>query len=443
MTENNGRKKKLRKIDRYELTGRTLGSGSFSKVVQAVDSENNRQVAIKILSRSLLVEQNLVEQVNREIKCLTMLDHPHIVNLLDLLTSKKRIFVVVELMAGELFAKLVKVGKFSTRTARKYFRQLISALAYMHGLGIAHRDIKPENLLLSQDDNLKISDFGLSNVTNTDNPSLMSTHCGTPNYVAPEVTRKGRYDAFVADIWSCGVVLFVFLCGYLPFEDRSFTGLFYKIRNAIFTFPDDIDHEARDLIVKILEPNPNERITLEGIQEHPWFTRDSETPMPQIDMIDPTTGVGFREALAIWDTDSLSVSSLDAFALISSVGGLSIKPPTLGGNSSSFKMDTSFFVNVEPQTFMSTFEEVAAQVGDTVYDRDTQNCTISVRQKISPISTLDFVVALYQVSGSHYMVSFSKIKGPSLKFHEHYQVYEEALQRLRVSSRPTSPNVSR
>jgi len=203
-----------------------------------------------------------------------ILKHRNVIGLKEVLQSQNHIYIVLELVTGgELFDKIVKAKRFSESVARRYFQQLISAMDYCHQSRIAHRDLKPENLLLDAEDNVKISDFGLSALTTSrdGNVQLLMTTCGTPNYVAPEVLSEKGYNGFIADIWSCGVILFVMLAGYLPFEDESIKGLFAKIEKGLFKMPDYFSDGTKNLISKMLTVDPNKRIKMDEIMEDAWF----------------------------------------------------------------------------------------------------------------------------------------------------------------------------
>jgi serine/threonine protein kinase len=209
-----------------------------------------------------------------------MVRHVHVVSLKEVLASRTKIFIVLELVTGgELFDKIVAEGKFNETTARKYFQQLVAGTAYCHKQGVCHRDLKPENLLLDEHVNLKISDFGLSSLYEqaageTDRRTLLHTTCGTPNYVAPEVLADRGYDGAMADTWSIGVILFVFLAGFLPFDEATMSALFKKIQKAEFTYPSWFAEDVKDLIGKILVVDPKQRLTIPEIRQHPWWKKD-------------------------------------------------------------------------------------------------------------------------------------------------------------------------
>lgn len=170
---------------------------------------------------------------------------------------------------GELFDLIVKNQRLKEKQACKYFQELISGIEYIHQLGICHRDLKPENLLIDYDESLKIVDFGLSNLY--EQGSTLKTACGSPCYAAPEMIAGQRYNGLMSDLWSCGVVLFAMLCGYLPYEDQKTSDLYKKILNAEYNLPDFLSDEARDMIAKIFITDPNKRINIEKIRQHPWY----------------------------------------------------------------------------------------------------------------------------------------------------------------------------
>nr|GFA79563.1 CBL-interacting serine/threonine-protein kinase 24-like [Tanacetum cinerariifolium] len=168
----------------------------------------------------------MVDQIKREISITKIMRHPNIVRLYEVLSSQTKIYIILEFInGGELFDKIVNKGKLSERSARRYFQQLIDAIAYCHGKGVYHRDLKPENLLLDSEGKLKVSDFGLSALPQ-EGVELLYTTCGTPNYIAPEVLSENGYDGAAVDIWSCGVILYVLLAGYLPFEESNLASLY-------------------------------------------------------------------------------------------------------------------------------------------------------------------------------------------------------------------------
>lgn len=273
-----------KKIGRYEL-GKTLGTGNFSKVKVGTDTETGETWAIKIIDKEQLTKERMEEQLKREIALMKKLKHPNIVQLKEVMQTANHIYLVLELVTGgELFDKIVAAKRFDEPTARKYFQQLVAGVSNCHSQGIAHRDLKPENLLLDGNDMLKISDFGLSNLQRCGvdgQGQLLQTVCGTPNYVAPEVLKERGYNGIVADLWSCGVVLFVMLAGYLPFDDPNMNALFTKIERGEYRMARHFSESAKDLIGQMLTVDPTKRITLDGIVSHPWFVVNWDPRMLQ------------------------------------------------------------------------------------------------------------------------------------------------------------------
>jgi hypothetical protein len=262
-----------KKIGRYEL-GKTLGTGNFSKVKLGIDDQGLNW-AIKIVDKAQLAKEHMEEQLKREIAVMKVLKHENIVQLREVLQTANHIYLVLELITGgELFDRIVAAKRFDEPTARKYFQQLVLGTFYCHQQGIAHRDLKPENLLLDGNDNLKISDFGLSNLQRggpQGNGTLLQTVCGTPNYVAPEVLKEKGYNGMMADVWSCGVILFVMLAGYLPFDDPNMNHLFNKIERGDFRMAKNFTDPVKDIIGKMMTVDPAQRLTLEQVIAHPWF----------------------------------------------------------------------------------------------------------------------------------------------------------------------------
>jgi len=267
----------VKRVGQWELR-QVLGEGTFSKVKLGVHVETGETCAIKIIDKVSLAKQSLEEQLKREIAIMKVLRHRHVVQLYEVMQTVNHIYIVLELIPnGELFDRIVESKRFAEDVARRYFHQLISGLYYVHQQNIAHRDLKPENLLLDKDFNLKISDFGLSNLQREGEE--LGTVCGTPNYVAPEVLSDHSYNGFLADVWSCGVILYVMLAGYLPFDDPNTSHLFTKIERGEYHMSKHFSELSKDLIAKLLVVDVNSRLTIQGIVEHPWFKEGFDMDM--------------------------------------------------------------------------------------------------------------------------------------------------------------------
>ncbi|GAA5992694.1 hypothetical protein JCM11641_004995 [Rhodosporidiobolus odoratus] len=267
-------KKASQVIGEYEIIS-TLGTGSFGKVKLARHVKTGLKVAMKFISKRKISTAEMSNRVHREIQYLSLLRHPHIIKLYDVISSPSDIVMVIEYLSGELFDYIVRRGKMPEDEARRFFQQIMSALDYCHSHNIVHRDLKPENLLLDENLNVKIADFGLSNIMR--DGDFLKTSCGSPNYAAPEVISGKLYAGPEIDIWSCGVILYVMLCGRLPFDDDHIPLLFKKINGGIFSLPPFLTPDARSLLSRMLTVDSNKRIKLHEIRQLPWFQKDLPT----------------------------------------------------------------------------------------------------------------------------------------------------------------------
>ncbi|XP_074556249.1 CBL-interacting serine/threonine-protein kinase 5-like [Curcuma longa] len=266
---------------KYEM-GRVLGKGTFAKVYYGRELSSGESVAIKVIDKEQVGRQaRMMEQIKREVVVMRLVRHPNVVELREMMATKTRIFFVMEYVrGGELFARVAR-GRLPEDQARRYFHQLISAVDFCHSHGVFHRDLKPENLLVDRRGDLKISDFGLSALPEQlRHDGLLHTQCGTPAYVAPEVLRRRGYDGAKADLWSCGVILFVLLAGFLPFQDESLTKMYKKVLKAKYQIPPWFSGDASHLVSRLLVVNPDERISIPAILQDPWFKKRSFRPPP-------------------------------------------------------------------------------------------------------------------------------------------------------------------
>ncbi|KAK6927184.1 Protein kinase domain [Dillenia turbinata] len=319
----NNRDKAL--FGKYEM-GKLLGCGAFAKVYHAREVGSGQSVAIKVISKKRLVSSasaSLMSNIKREISIMRRLHHPHIVKLHEVLASKTKIYFVMEfLKGGELFAKVAK-GRFSEDLSRRYFQQLISAVAYCHSRGIFHRDLKPENLLLDENGDLKISDFGLSAVGDQIRlDGLLHTLCGTPAYVAPEILTKKGYDGAKVDVWSCGVILYVLVAGYLPFNDPNLMVMYKKIYKGEFRCPRWMSSDLKRFLTRLLDTNPKTRITFDDIMQDPWLTMGGLQHVRKFPR-DPDEEDISSSPMEL-ESPSDTPSALNAFDLISFSSGLDL-----------------------------------------------------------------------------------------------------------------------
>ncbi|KAG0335488.1 Protein kinase [Podila humilis] len=248
----------------------------------AVHSLTGHTVAIKIINKNKVVNQDMFARVKREIQYLKLLRHPHIIKLYEVISTPTSIYMVIEYAGGELFNYIVDNTKLSEDEARRFFQQIVCAIEYCHRHKIVHRDLKPENLLLDPSMNVKIADFGLSNIM-TDG-DFLKTSCGSPNYAAPEVISGKLYAGPEVDVWSCGVILYVMLCGRLPFDDDYIPLLFKKINGGIYSLPSFLSPETKYLLTSMLVVDPLKRITIAEIRQNAWFNvglPEYLQPLPQ------------------------------------------------------------------------------------------------------------------------------------------------------------------
>jgi len=283
------KEKETSKLGPY-IIKQTLGEGGFSKVKLGVHEKTGEKVALKMLKNKSKLTKPVRKQVEREIGAMTKIDHPNVLRMKevdwDCTYTKKNgkqqniILVVLELATGgELFEFLSYTGFFEESIARTYFHQLMSGVECCHSEGVVHRDLKPENLLLDDQFTLKIADFGFSNIVCSAH-KLMFTECGTPGYMAPEMIRNPKgYDGMKADIWACGVILFIMLAGFPPFQKPDLSdwwfnklvngkhALFWQAHSRSAYFSD----QTKDFLNKILNPDPEKRISIADMKKHPWW----------------------------------------------------------------------------------------------------------------------------------------------------------------------------
>lgn len=415
------------RVGRYEL-GRTLGEGNFAKVKFARNVETGDNVAIKILDKEKLLKHKMIGQIKREISTMKLIRHPNVIRMYEVMASKTKIYIVMEFVTGgELFEKIASKGKFKEDEARKYFQHLICAVDYCHSRGVFHRDLKPENLLLDAGGTLKVSDFGLSALPQqVREDGLLHTTCGTPNYVAPEVINNKGYDGAKADLWSCGVILFVLMAGFLPFEESNLMALYKKIFKAEFTFPPWFSSSAKKLIKKILDPNPLTRITAAEIIENEWFKKGYKPPrfeqadvsLDDVDAIFNESGDSGNLVVERREVRPVAPVTMNAFELISTSQGLNLSS-LFEKQMGLVKRETRFTSKCSANEIISKIEEAAGPLG---FDVKKNNFKMKLKGGTSGRKGhLSVATEIFEVAPSLYMVEVRKSGGDTLEFHKFYK----------------------
>uniref|UniRef100_A0A7S2G0V7 Aurora kinase n=1 Tax=Octactis speculum TaxID=3111310 RepID=A0A7S2G0V7_9STRA len=290
-------------LDDFEI-GKPLGRGKFGSVYLARERKSKYIVALKVLQKAQLLKASVEHQLRREIEIQSHLRHRNILRMFGYFYDDKRIYLILEYAPqGELYKKLTAQHCFSEKLAAKYILEMSEALHYCHLKHVIHRDIKPENLLLGYTGELKIADFGWSVHAPT---SRRNTLCGTLDYLPPEMVEGRDHDKQV-DLWSLGVLMYEFLVGDPPFEAEGHQQTYRRIARVDLKFPPDVKDDARDLICKLLMKNPEDRIALPQIKEHPWVLRNCQTAR---DMLSKKNSATVPRSISTNQTDGQG-SSID------------------------------------------------------------------------------------------------------------------------------------
>ncbi|KAK6136432.1 hypothetical protein DH2020_029853 [Rehmannia glutinosa] len=339
-----------------------------------------------------------------------MVHHPNIVELHEVMASKTKIYFAMEFVrGGELFAKIAK-GRLREEVARNYFQQLISAIDFCHSRGVYHRDLKPENLLLDDEGYLKVTDFGLSAFSDhLRQDGLLHTTCGTPAYVAPEIIGKKGYDGAKADIWSCGVILYVLLAGYLPFQDDNIMSMYRKIYRGDFKCPPWFSPESRKLITKMLDPNPSTRISIAKIMDCSWFKKSTPRALQ----------IKEQQEFAVEDEAAIGkgkgIESLNAFHIISLSEGFDLSP--LFEEKKRVEKDELRFATMRPaSSVISKIEEVAKTKNFSVKKSDS--CVRLQGQESGRKGKLGIAADIFAVTPSFLVVEVKKSSGDTLEYNQ-------------------------
>lgn len=285
---------------RYK-TGKTLGAGSYSVVKECVHIDTGRYFAAKVINKRLMAgREHMVRNEIAVLKRVSM-GHQNILTLVDYFETMNNLYLVVELaLGGELFDRICRKGSYFEADAADLVRAILSAVAYLHDHGIVHRDLKPENLLFrTPEDNadLLIADFGLSRIMDEEQFHVLTTTCGTPGYMAPEIFKKTGHGKPV-DIWAIGVITYFLLCGYTPFDRDSNLEEMQAILVADYSFTPiehwrSISQSAREFINRCLTIDPKARITAHEALQHPWISNDLSSKQQGEDLL-PTVKKNFN-----------------------------------------------------------------------------------------------------------------------------------------------------
>ncbi|KAF5729180.1 CBL-interacting protein kinase 12 isoform 1 [Tripterygium wilfordii] len=418
-------------LGRYEV-GKLLGHGSFAKVYHARNVKSGDSVAIKVIDKEKILKSGLIAHIKREISILRRVRHPNIVQLFEVMATKAKIYFVMEYVrGGELFNKVAK-GRLKEEVARRYFQQLISSVGFCHARGVYHRDLKPENLLLDENGNLKVSDFGLSAVADQiRQDGLFHTFCGTPAYVAPEVLSRKGYNAAKVDIWSCGVVLFVLMAGYLPFQDQNVMAMYKKIYKGEFRCPRWFSPELTKLLTRLLDTNPETRFTIPEIMENRWFKKgfkhikfyiDDDKLCNVEDLVGDDVGSSTDNDQSMSESDSEletrrrvttlpRPASLNAFDLISFSPGFDLSGLFEEGG------EGARFVSGAPVSkIISKLEEIAKVVSFTVRKKD---CRVSLEGSREGVKgPLTIAAEIFELTQSLVVVEVKKKGGDKEEYEE-------------------------
>uniref|UniRef100_A0AAY4EES4 non-specific serine/threonine protein kinase n=1 Tax=Denticeps clupeoides TaxID=299321 RepID=A0AAY4EES4_9TELE len=263
------------RVGYYEIE-RTIGKGNFAVVKLATHIITKAKVAIKIVDKTQLDDENL-KKIFREVQIMKMLRHPHIIRLYQVMETERMIYLVTEYASGgEIFDHLVAHGRMAEKDARRKFKQIVAAVHFCHCRNIVHRDLKAENLLLDHNLNIKIADFGFSNLYSRG--QLLKTWCGSPPYAAPELFEGKEYDGPKVDIWSLGVVLYVLVCGALPFDGSTLQNLRARVLSGKFRIPFFMSTDCEYLIRHMLVLEPSKRLSMEQICKNKWMKQGDPDP---------------------------------------------------------------------------------------------------------------------------------------------------------------------
>ncbi|KAG3095482.1 CBL-interacting protein kinase 32 [Phytophthora cactorum] len=433
----------VKKVGKYEI-GKTLGEGTFGKVKYAVNTETDERVAIKVLDKEKIQKQNMGAQIKKEISIMKMVRHKHVVVLKEVLASRTKIFIVLELITGgELFDKIVSEGRFSEETARFYFRQLVDGVQYCHENGVCHRDLKPENLLLDENGDLKISDFGLSALYEGGGPD------------GPESSRASLLHT------TC-VILYVLLAGFLPFDEPTMSALFRKIQKAEFSYPSWFTPRVKALLNRILVPDPETRITIKEILHDEWFVNANGAD----EQVAPAAGSGTisdelaaasvpspadhmtikpsqadLDAAILEHQDEINSGKKDkqdgglkvmnAFDLINMCGGMALNRMFQSNDEKRVKRSTQFTSTIPAASIMT---RLTGHLESLHCEINVENSSKVKAVLQTPKGAVGVVIQIFMLADSLHLVEVRRGKGDIFEYHKFYSQLNEQMKDLIADS---------
>ncbi|KAK8453695.1 hypothetical protein SEVIR_5G329100v4 [Setaria viridis] len=427
-------------MGRYRL-GRLLGRGNFAKVYKAHKVATGEVVAIKVFNKDAVRQSGMSEKVKTEVDVMRRVHHPNVVRLHEVMATRSRIYFVMEYAAGgELLARLAQSARLPEPVARRYFQQLITAVEFCHSRGVYHRDLKPENLLLDARGDLKVSDFGLSALQDAGarlrGDGLLHTACGTPAYV---VLLKCGYDGAKADIWSCGVILFVLMAGYLPFNDTNLVLLYRKITQSNYRCPPWFSVDARKLLARLLDPNPRTRITMTKLKAHPWLQK-GPCPLTDKPLVTSETSVLLgKEACKCHhhrdEEDEEDARERKRSKVTVSSPTIAVRPSSMNAfdiisRSSGLDLSKMFDEEHGAEARFASRESTAAIVSKLEEIAEARKLSVKLKEKgrVEMVGSQDggrgalaIEAEIFEVAPSVHVVEMRKTGGDSLEFREFYR----------------------
>eukprot|EP00053_Salpingoeca_punica_P002033 m.35904 g.35904 ORF g.35904 m.35904 type:complete len:432 (+) comp11350_c0_seq1:518-1813(+) len=263
--------------DRYIL-GDTLGNGGYAKVKLAVDRASGRQVAVKIVHKRRVPQNYLEKFLPREISTMKTLNHANVTRLLEVYENSECTVLVLEYASrGDMLEYINKRGRLPEAEARAMLAQIVAGVSYCHRKRVIHRDLKCENILLGENLEIKVSDFGFATAVPARDSSLSHTHCGSFAYAAPEILAGEAYNGYQTDVWSMGIILYAMVCGHLPYNDNAPKVLLAQLQQPM-EFAPDLSQECQDLLKGMLHLQAQSRLTLEEVLRHPWMQQSAAEP---------------------------------------------------------------------------------------------------------------------------------------------------------------------